>query len=118
MNCVECRVYKETKGKGTKACFKCQVNLDDVLKSGQRQTLAFEHLPQSLMENIAEATHDSDIFEAIRKLPLELSVPLVMQYVLNAPLQEIADYHKTSRQTVYKKNKYSLTILRTSLKNS
>lgn len=78
--------------------------------------LSFVHLPTELYENIAaEEPQVQSLITALRKLPLENSVPLVMQLVLNASIQDIADYHNISRQRVDKKNKSSLKILKTYL---
>jgi hypothetical protein len=56
-----------------------------------------------------------DLIDKIRKLPLHRSVPLIMQYVLNASNQEIGDYHKITRQSAARKNKLTIKILRTSM---
>jgi len=74
--------------------------------------LGFEHLPQLLYENIAEIPQGKEFLSLIRQLSLEKSVPLMMQVLLNASIQEIADYHKITRQAVYKRNKSSLMKLK------
>jgi len=84
---------------------------------GEIELLHFEHLPQEIFENIAEIPHGQEFIETIRKLPLDKSVPLLMQVVLQATPKEVAEYHKISVRAVYKKNKSSLKILQASLKH-
>jgi hypothetical protein len=77
--------------------------------------MLFVHLSQEIYENIAGPQEDNQVIDVLRKLPLNQSVPMMMQIVLNCSVVEIADYLKISRQTVYKKNKCSLEILKTYL---
>jgi len=81
-----------------------------------REKIAFDHLPQAIIENVADMARGKELIELLRQIPLSKSVPLLMQYVLNATSQEIADYHKISRSAVYKNNKSSLKILHTLMK--
>lgn len=60
-----------------------------------------------IIEEIAD-TDRPDVQAVLRTLPLKLSVPLMMQYYLNATTQEIADYYKVSKQCVDRKNKFTL----------
>jgi len=78
--------------------------------------LEFEHLPKEIFENIAETPQASNIIDAICRLPLKYSAPAMMQIILKATPQEVAEYHKITARAVYKKNKCFLKILNTSLK--
>lgn len=66
---------------------------------------------QLMIEEIADVERP-DILQIIRQLPLSRSVPLMMQYYLSASLQEIADYHKITRQAVDRKNKNTLNKIK------
>jgi predicted DNA-binding protein YlxM (UPF0122 family) len=64
-----------------------------------------------MIEEIAD-TDRPDVLQIIRQLPLSRSVPLMMQYYLSATMQEIADYHKISKQAVDRKNKNTLNRIK------
>ena len=64
-----------------------------------------------MIEEIAD-TDRPDLLQIIRQLPLSRSVPLMMQYYLSATMQEIADYHKISKQAVDRKNKNTLNRIK------
>jgi len=81
---------------------------------GEIGLLNADHPPQDILENIAAMRHGNDLIDIMRKLPMEYSVPFMMQTILKCSVQEVADYHKITRQAVDKKNKKLLSILRTS----
>ena len=114
MDCGKCEEYHD--GEGTKLCLKCRKYLFFILKSNKRNPVIFEHLTEEIWDNIAAESNGKEIIDFIRQLPLEQSTPLMMQYFLNLNVNDIAKYLKTTRQTVYKKNKCSLKILKTWLK--
>lgn len=64
-----------------------------------------------IIEEIAD-TDRPDVQAVVRQLPLSKSVPLMMQYYLNATTQEIADYHKITKQAVDRKNKFTLNKIK------
>ena len=64
-----------------------------------------------IIEEIAD-TDRPDVLAVVRQLPLTRSVPLMMQYYLNATTQEIADYHKITKQAVDRKNKFTLNKIK------
>lgn len=77
---------------------------------GEIALLEFEHLPQAVMDNIADGRNKS-ILDVIKTLSLDKSVPIMMQVILDATPQEVADYYNISIQAVYKKNKSFIKIL-------
>lgn len=83
---------------------------------GEIGLLKFEHLPRAVLENIAESPYKS-ILDVIKLLPLDKSVPLMMQIILNCSPQEVAEYHNVSVQSVYKKNKLTISIIKTYQEN-
>lgn len=111
-----CQQCQDDNGPANKRCLKCQHYKQFDLNNQIKDKIAFEHLPQSILENVADLPHGEEVITKIRQLPLDKSVPLMMQYVLNASNQEMAKYLKMSPQGVSKKNKLSLEILKTSLK--
>jgi len=64
-----------------------------------------------IIEEIADSDRP-DVLDVVKQLPLSRSVPLMMQYYLSATTQEIADYHKISKQAVDKKNKFTLNYIK------
>jgi hypothetical protein len=83
---------------------------------GEIPFLDCDHLPQDMLENIAEQPKRREFIDALRQMPLEKSTPLLQQIILKATVQDVAKYHKITIQSVYKKNKYSLKILKALLK--
>lgn len=79
---------------------------------GEIGLLKFDHLPQDILENIG-TRHKQELMDALKQLPLDKSVPLMMQIVLGCSAKEVADYHHISVQAVYKKNKLIINILNT-----
>lgn len=64
-----------------------------------------------IIEEIADCARP-DVLDIVKQLSLKRSVPLMMQYYLCATTQEIADYHKISKQAVDKKNKLTLNQIK------
>lgn len=87
------------------------------METGEIGLLKFEHLSQEMLENIG-TRHKGELMDALKQLPLDKSVPLMMQIVLGCSVKEIADYHNISVQAVYKKNKLIIEILNTYKDNS
>lgn len=73
-----------------------------------------DHLPPGMYENISGPEETRSTIDIIRKLPFHISVPVMMQMILKASVSEVADYLKISKQSVYKKNKCLVKILKTS----
>lgn len=109
MNCTDCQSYN--RGSGTKACLKCKQYLEILKQSGKRKTIPIEIIPDTILEAIPD-NNQIDIQQAIRQLPLDLSVPLLMYHVLNASQREIAAYLNISQQNASKKINLSIEIIR------
>ena len=97
MDCSQCDHWN--KGKGQPACLKCKRYKEEQLKSVKRETIKTEHLPQAVMDNIADP-RTRTLFTIIQQIPLRYAVPLMMRLTLNATLQEIADYQNVTRSAV------------------
>lgn len=110
-----CQQCQEDHGHSDKRCLACPHYRQWIADHELTETIAFEHVPQAILENVAAMPAGMDLIDKIRKLPLHRSVPLIMQYVLNASNQEIGDYHKITRQSAARKNKLTIKILRTSM---
>lgn len=112
MDCSKCDSYKDTQGRGGKACLNCKRYKEFQVKNTRRQTIKFEILPQAIIEQIEDLTQKVNMLEALRKLPLELSVPALMYWILGATQQEIADYHGTSHQMVARNNSKAIELIK------
>jgi hypothetical protein len=99
-------------GKTGKRCLKCKHYRQFRKEFDVRDQMAFDYLPEYLKLHIA-ATPDPKINDRIKQLPLSRSVPLMMQYCLDANLREIALFLKISPQMVDKRNKKTIRILKT-----
>lgn len=113
--CTQCSEWKD--GKGSEGCLTCDKYIKYKKKTTIRNTFAFKHMSQEFMEAYADSPKIQGLRDAISKLPLDKSVPLLMQYFLGCTLQEIADYHIITKQMVDKKNKLSLEIIKESLRS-
>jgi len=115
MDCTRCQSYKDTNGYGGPACLRCKQYKGWQIKSVKRQSIRYEIIPQAILEQIEDLTKEANMLEVLRKLPLELSVPVVMYWILGATQQEIADYHGISRQAVAKKNSQASELIKKTL---
>ena len=112
MNCTLCQSYKDTSGHGGPACLKCKTYKQFQIKDAKRQTIKFEIIPQAIMEQIEDLTKKVDMLEMIRKLPLELSVPVMMYWILGCTQQEVADFLHCSQPMVIKKNRKAIECIK------
>jgi DNA-directed RNA polymerase specialized sigma24 family protein len=64
-----------------------------------------------IIEEIADSDRP-DVLAILKQLPLSRSTPLMMQYYLCATAQEIATYHKVSKQAIDAKNKNTLNQIK------
>ena len=108
---VTCARCQQENGKSDKRCLRCAHYKQFQKQYDLREQIVFDHLPEALLEQIAD-TPRPDLIERIRSLPLNKSVPLMMQYYLNASPDEIADHLQITRQAVARKNKLTLVELR------
>ncbi len=112
LKCTTCQIYRDTDGLGKQECRKCESYKTFQIKGTPRPPVIFEDLTELIKESCADTEKTRDIMQVIQSLPLERSVPLMMQFYLAATLQEIADYHVMSRQAVDKKNKLTIDIIK------
>ena len=113
-NCGDCSHYRN--GKGDKLCLKCKQYNQFKTQSTSRPKIIIESVPQAILEAIEDTPKLTTILNILKILPLDKSTPLMMQYFLGATLQEIAKYHKISKQAVDAKNKLSIEIIIKTLK--
>ena len=119
MDCSQCPAYKDTQGHGGKACLRCKRYKDFCRGSGNRQTIKYEVIPQAILEQVEDITQRVNVLEMLRSLPLDLSTPLMMRYILGATNREIADYYgQRSRNFVQRKINLALEIIKKSPKIS
>lgn len=109
MQCTECSSYNH--GAGRKSCLLCPQYRDIVRRSGKRATISIDVIPDIILEAVPDESGIT-LEQAIRQLPLELSVPLMMHHVLGAPLREIAAHLKISTTTVTRKINLSIDIIK------
>jgi DNA-directed RNA polymerase specialized sigma24 family protein len=112
MDCSSCDHWNQ--GRGKPLCLKCKKYKELQLKSVRRETIKTEHLPQAVMENIADP-RTRTLFTVLQQLPSRLSVPLMMRLTLNMTLQEIADYHHIARPNVHRKISQGIELIKQSL---
>jgi len=113
MDCVTCDNYD--KGRGNKACFKCKKYLYLVLKSGKRAPIVFEHIPESIFNNIADPDIDErmpDLIMAMRKLPGDLSLIMAAYFILGMEQREIAGLLHLSISQISRKLNISVQSLK------
>lgn len=115
MNCVSCPHYHC--GKGSKQCLKCDKYKHFQVKHTPRPQINIEILPDAILESIADNKTKIDIINAIRKLPLQYSAPLILKYILNISNEETAKYLKISLSNLHKKNKFSINKIRELINN-
>lgn len=113
---ITCARCQQENGASDKRCLKCAHYKQFQKQYDLRDPIIFDHLPEALLEQIAD-TPRPDLIDRIRHLPLSKSVPLMMQYYLNASPNEIAIHLKISRQAVAKKNKLTLMELKSLIAN-
>jgi DNA-directed RNA polymerase specialized sigma24 family protein len=109
MQCTHCDNYN--RGHGQPACLKCQKYKDILLQSVRRNTIAIDVVPDTILNNIPDP-RSITILDAIRQLPLELSMPLLAYHILGANQREIANHYNISRRAVQGKIKKSIEIIK------
>ena len=112
MDCSSCPQYNH--GRGQKSCLKCKQYKDIQLKSVKRETIKTEHIPQAIMDNIADP-RTRDLMQIIKQIPTQYSVPLLMRSLLGMSIQEIATYHAHAKSGVSKKIAKAIEIIKQSL---
>ena len=112
MDCSKCDHWN--RGKGEPNCLKCKRYKELQLKSVKRETIKTEHLPQAVIENIADP-RTRDLMSIIRQIPLQYAVPLMMRSTLNCTMPEIASFLKISKQAVDRKISQGMNLVKKSL---
>jgi len=112
MDCSTCQHYN--RGRGQKACLKCKQYKEIQIKSGRRQSIRTEILPQEIMDNLPDPKSVT-LIGIIQHLPIQYSVPLLMRSLLGMTLQQIADYHGVTKQTTDKKISQGIKLIEKSL---
>jgi DNA-directed RNA polymerase specialized sigma24 family protein len=112
MDCTICDHYNQ--GHGQPLCLKCKKYKDLQIKSARRQTIKTEHIPQAIMDNIADP-RTRNLMDIIAQLPLQYAVPLMMRATLGASLHEIADYHNLTRSAIQRRVSKGCKIITKSL---
>ena len=99
MNCPDCTNYNRSKG--NKKCLTCPQYQDIIKTSGKRSTINIDTIPDIILDAIPD-NKTTSIYDALRQIPLSLSVPLLAYHVLNANQRELAVYFKCSQQQLSK----------------
>ena len=108
-DCSLCTHYNH--GRGEKTCLKCKKYLTIQIKSGRRESIRTEHLPQEVMDNIPNP-YTKTLINTLHRLPTNYAVPIVMRAVLNMSLKEIADYQNVSRAAVQQRITKGVKIIK------
>ena len=113
ISCFRCENYNH--GRGEKYCLRCQKYKNFQMKSVKRDTIKMEtNIPDALIENIADP-RTRTLLTVLKQIPIQYSVPLMMQAALGMSLEEITDYHnqiqKSSRPTYSRKMLQAVKML-------
>jgi DNA-directed RNA polymerase specialized sigma24 family protein len=111
-SCHECTSYN--KGKGSRKCLQCHKYEIILKKSVKRTQVRLEVVPQNILEAIEdEATGQvKTILRAIQSLPAQLSLIVAGIYVCGLTYRQLASLLHVSHQSVDKKNKFALDIIK------
>jgi hypothetical protein len=115
MDCSRCAQWNN--GRGKPACLKCKQYKDLQIKSVKRQSIKTEHVPDAILENIADP-RTRDLIDIIRQMPTKYGVPMVMRSVLNMTVKEIAVYHNLSESALSQNITKGIKIIQQSLRDA
>lgn len=110
MNCPQCDSYN--RGKGMPDCLSCPQYQDIVRRSFRRHSVKEEHLPQNVLEQIAEDAPPIEIQALIGQLPDDLGDLLILRYYGRRTQDQIAAVMRMSRARVGRKIREALDMLR------
>ena len=115
MNCHECKSYNQ--GVGSKSCLQCPKYHDIRKKSVKRKTIQIEILPANILELFPDEEQNkiTTILGAIQSLPPQLAAVTVMIHIARLSLSQTASLLHISKQSCYRKNKFSLEIIKKSI---
>ncbi|MDD2657207.1 MAG: antiterminator Q family protein [Candidatus Pacebacteria bacterium] len=101
MDCSLCQHYQC--GRGQPACLNCKQYQKVKKLSIKRQTIKYEHIPDAILENIADTPQYSDIIDIIHKMTPQHTMILLSYYVGQLTHQQIADNLHCDRSKITKK---------------
>ena len=110
MDCSACQHYQ--RGRGQPACLKCKKYLELIKLSCKRQSIRYEHIPQAIIEQIADQSQMPTIIDVIRRMPLDYGIILIARYLLGATQAEIANLMGCSQQRLSKKETQAINIIK------
>ena len=113
-SCSDCQHYNH--GRGQKTCLRCQKYKTFQIKSVRRLLIRTEHLPDAILDNIADP-RTRELIDIIRQLPDLYAVPLVMAAVLDRSPQEISQYHRRAKTTMVYRIRQGIKIIEASLRS-
>jgi len=114
MDCSACSHWSN--GRGEQACLQCKRYRDLQIKSIRRQSIKTEHIPDAILENIADP-RGRDLMSIIKQLPGQFSTPIMQRSVLSMSVKEIALYHRLSRSIIEKRILKGYQIIKKSLRD-
>ena len=112
MDCSKCDHW--SRGHGKPICLKCKQYKQLQLKSVKRESIKTEHIPQAIMDNIADP-RTRELMTIIRQLPVQYAVPLMMRSTLNMSIPEIAQFFQITKQAVDQKISKAINLIKKSL---
>jgi len=118
IDCHACESYHS--GKGEKKCLKCRKYLYFTIESNKRNPIVFEHIPESILNNVADPDTDErmpSIIDAIRHLSPELSMIVSAHYISGLSLAEIGIQVGKSEATISRKLSQAVQALKNIIAN-
>lgn len=109
--CGKCQDYRG--GQGSKKCLKCEWYRKFKMKFSPRSKISFDHLPQMLMESIADDSPDyPEIRVMVRNLPDDLAAVITLKYYAERTWETVADMLHISQATAIRRKDEAFLILR------
>jgi hypothetical protein len=108
-NCPECDNYQC--GHGSQKCLDCKKYIQILKSSVKRKQIHIEVITDNLLNSLPD-NRQTTVYDAIRQIPLEFSVPLMLYTVLDCSQREIAQTLKMSQQQASKKIKIAIEIIK------
>jgi DNA-directed RNA polymerase specialized sigma24 family protein len=108
-NCPECDNYQ--RGHGNQKCLDCKKYIQILKSSVKRKQIHIEVITDNILNSLPD-NRQTTVYDAIRQIPLEFSVPLMLYTVLDCNQREIAQTLKMSQQQASKKIKIAIEIIK------
>jgi RNA polymerase sigma factor (sigma-70 family) len=96
--CRKCREWN--KGRGTRACLRCQVYKNVQLQSVKRPPIRLDVYPDEILESFPDEIDHRDFLDFFRLLPPLYSVILSARYLVGLTIDETADLLHLSPRSV------------------